>query len=126
MICDHGVSGRPHPATRTFDVPGSSLVRLCETHAAFWVARGHRPAGTIELVDIDLACSDVGNVAELAAADGARGSSFIVPRAVYLRWAAARVAWEDAQAEMTTELSKGSVGAMALASELNGQDRRSA
>ena len=79
-------------------------------------------------MEVDLACSDVGIVAELAgaAAGGERHSSFIVPRTVYLRWEATRAGWEDAQAEMATELSKGSVGAMALASELDGQDRRSA
>ena len=123
MICDHSDRERPHPASRTFDVPGSSLVRLCETHAAFWMARGRRPAGTVELVEVALESTDLGMVAELADGHGVGGeSSFIVARSVYQRWAAARAAWEEVQAEMTTELVKASVGAMQLASRLSGSE----
>lgn len=129
MDCEHGNGGRPHPATRTFDVPGRSLVRLCETHAGFWMARGERPPGTVELVEVDLSCNDIGVVAGLVERQGddaTDDAAIIVPRTTYLRWATARAAWEDAQAEMTTELAKASVDALTLSSELNGHDRRSA
>ena len=126
MDCEHGIGERPHPATRTFDVPGRSLVRLCERHAGFWLARAERPAGTVEIVTVDLSCNDIGLVAELVDGAGPDEASFIVPRATYHRWAAARAAWEDAQAEMTTELAKASVDALVLSSELDGRDRRSA
>src|SRR5687768_4453038 len=122
MDCEHGIGGRPHPATRTFDVPGRSLVRLCETHAGFWMARAERLHGTVEIVEVDLSCNDVGVVADLVDGVDTGDAAFIVPRTTYLRWAAARAAWEDAQAEMTTELAKASVDALALSSELNGHD----
>ena len=118
MNCDHCTNDSPHRATRTFDVPGARLVQLCETHAGFWVASGQRPSGTVEIVQVELDSSDVGVVPELKEADDLGGAAVIVPRATYLRWAAARSAWEDAQADMTTELAKASVGAMELASDL--------
>ena len=127
MICDHGDPQRPHPATRTFDAPGAPLMRLCETHAGFWIAKGQRPPGTVEILAVDLACSDIGLVAEPVDTEAHPGrDALIVARTTYLRWAAARAAWEDAQAEMATELSKASVDALALASELNGHERRPA
>ena len=120
MTCDHCRGTHPQPATRTFDVPGARLVRLCETHAAFWVASGRRPGGTVEIVHVELSSSDVGVVPELTEAHGVGpgGTALIVARSTYLRWAAAQAAWEDAQTEMTTELAKASVGAMALGSDL--------
>ena len=132
MDCDHCTSATPHRATRTFDVPGHGLVRLCETHAGFWVARGRRPEGTVEIVRVELLSSDLGVVAEpapstTAAMDDDGGSAaLIVPRSTYLRWESARSAWEDAQADMATELAKASVDALELTSDFTGRGSPSA
>ena len=126
MHCEHCPGEPPVDATRVFDVPGHSLVRLCEAHARDWLTDGRARSGVVELVEIELECTDIGIVAELPGPDRRADTAFMIARSTYQRWSAARAAWEDAQAEMSTELSKGSVDALALSSELNGHDRRSA
>ena len=125
MHCERCQGEPPVDATRVFDVPGSSLVHLCEPHTRDWLAGDHGRTG-VELVEIELGCTDIGIVPELLDPEARTEAAFLVARRTYERWSAARTAWEDAQAEMGTELSKGSVDALALSSDLNGHDRRSA
>ena len=116
MNCDHCGDAEPRRATRAFDVPGSMLLRLCDEHAD----APDRPRGTVEVVEVELMSADVGVVPERVDLAGRGGATVIVPHATYVRWRAAQTAWEEVQDEMTTELAKATVGALALNRDLAG------